>query len=56
MLLFTSREGSGTVVECLLRDRGVAGSSLVVSLIKAHYSLLSTGSIQKDLFTLLKNC
>ena len=53
-LLFTSREGSGSVVECLTLDRGFAGSSLV-SLSKAHYSLLSTGSIPGDPFTLLKN-
>ena len=43
------RERSGTVVECLTRDRGAAGSSLtgvtaLWSLSKTHLSLLSTGS------------
>ena len=40
------------MVECLTRDRGAAGSSLigitVVSLSRTHLSLLSTGSTQGD--------
>ena len=47
-------ECSRSVVECLTRDRGAAGSSLtgvtaLWSLSKTHLSLLSTGSTQKDL-------
>ena len=46
----TSRERSGSVVECLTRDRGAAGSSLTGgSLSKTHLSQLSTGSTQEDL-------
>ena len=46
-------ERSGSVVECLTRDRGVAGSNLtdvtaLWSLNKTHFSLLSTGSTQED--------
>ena len=49
----TSWEPSGSVVECLTRDRGAAGSSLtgIIALwylSKAHLSLLSTGSTQED--------
>ena len=44
---------SGSVVECLTRDWGAAGSSLtgvtaLWSLSKTHLSLLSTGSTQED--------
>ena len=51
--LWLYREHSGSVVECLTRDRGAVGSSLhrhhcVVSLSKTHVSLLSTGSTQED--------
>ena len=47
------REHSGSVVECLTRDRGAAGSSLtdvtaLWSLSKTHLSLLSTVSTQED--------
>ena len=42
-------ERGGSVVECLNRDRGVAGSSiLIVSWSKTHYPLLSTGLTQED--------
>ena len=46
------RERSGSVVECLTRDRGASGSSLtgvtaLWSLSKTHLSLLSTGSTQE---------
>ena len=46
-------ERSGSVVECLTRDRGAAGSSLtgvtaLLSLSKTHLSKLSTGSTQED--------
>ena len=46
-------ERSGSVVECLTRDRGAAGSSLtgvtaLWSLSKTHLSSLSTGSTQED--------
>ena len=46
-------ERSGSVVECLTRDRGVAGSSLtgvtaLWSLSKTHLSQLSTGLTQED--------
>ena len=46
-------ERSGSVVECLTRDRGAAGSSLtgvnaLWSLSKTHLSELSTGSTQED--------
>ena len=46
-------ERSGSVVECLTRDREAAGSSLtgchcVVSLSNTHLSKLSTGSTQED--------
>ena len=49
----THRERSGSVVECLTRDRRAAGSSLtgvtaLWSLSKTHLSLLSTGSTQED--------
>ena len=45
-------ERSGSVVECLTRDLGAAGSSLtgvtaLWSLSKAHLSQLSTGSTQE---------
>ena len=48
-----SMERSGSVVECLTRDRGAAGSSLtgftaLWSLSKTHLSSLSTGSTQED--------
>ena len=48
-VLLSSQERSGSVVECLTRDRGVAGSSLTCdtalwSLSKTHLSRLSTGS------------
>ena len=51
---FMSRERSGSVVECLTRDRGAAGLSLtgvtaLWSLSKTHLSQLSTGSTQEDL-------
>ena len=51
---FIDRERSGSVVECLTRDRGAAGSSLtgvtaLWSLSKTHLSYLSTGSSQEDL-------
>ena len=47
------RERSGSVVECLTRDRGAAGSSLIGvtalwSLSKTHLFYLSTGSTQED--------
>ena len=47
------RERSGSVVECLTRDRRAAGSSLtgvtaLWSLSKTHLSQLSTGSTQED--------
>ena len=47
------RERSGSVVECLTRDRRAAGSSLtgvtpLWSLSKTHLSWLSTGSTQED--------
>ena len=47
------RERSGSVVECLTRDRGAAGSSLtgftaLWSLSKTHLCQLSTGSTQED--------
>ena len=46
-------ERSGSVVECLTRDRGAAGSSLTCvtmfwSLSKTHLSQLSTGLTQED--------
>ena len=46
-------ERSGSVVECLTRDRRAAGSSLtgvtaLWSLSKTHLSKLSTGSTQED--------
>ena len=46
-------ERSGSVVECLTRDRRAAGSSLtgvtaLWSLSKTHLSQLSTGSTQED--------
>ena len=45
-------EHSGSVVECLTRDRGAAGLSLTIvtvlwSLSKTHLSKLSTGSTQE---------
>ena len=50
-----SRESSGSVVECLTRDRGVVrfqphGRHCVVSLSssKTHLSLLRTGSTQEE--------
>ena len=47
------RERSGSVVECLTRDRRAGGSSLtgvtaLWSLSKTHLSWLSTGSTQED--------
>ena len=47
------RERSGSVVECLTRDRGTAGSSPIGvtslwSLSKTPLSLLSTGSTEED--------
>ena len=44
------RERSGSVVECLTRDRGAAGSSLTAlwCLSKTHLSKLSTGSTKED--------
>ena len=47
------RERSGSVVECLTRDRRAAGSSLtdvtaLWSLSKTHLSYFSTGSTQED--------
>ena len=52
-LLKFSRGRSGSVVDCLTRDRGAAGSSLtgvaaLWSLSKTHLSKLSTGSTQED--------
>ena len=46
-------EPSGSVVECLTRDRGAVGSSLtgftaLWSLSKTHLSELSTGLTQED--------
>ena len=51
----TPRERSGSVVECLTRDRRAAGLSLtgvtaLWSLSKTHLSYLSTGSTQEDPF------
>ena len=53
--MFTNQDGerSGSVVECLTRDREAAGSSLISvtalwSLSKTHLSLLITGSTQED--------
>ena len=51
---FSFRDCSGSVVECLTRDRGVCVFEpqrlhCVVSLSKKHLSLLSTGSTQEDL-------
>ena len=48
-----SRERSGSVVDCLTRDRGAAGSSLtdvtaLWTLSKTHLSKLSTGSTHGD--------
>ena len=48
-----NRERSGSVVECLTRDRRAVGSSLtgvtaLWSLSKTHLSQLSTGSTQED--------
>ena len=48
------REGSGSVLECLTWDRGVAGSSLTGVTVLCPWArqtntLLSTGSTQKDL-------
>ena len=44
-------ERSGSVVECLTQDRGVAGLSLIEGAAMypsaRHYLLLSTGSIQE---------
>ena len=50
---FTKGERSGSVVECLTRDRGALGSSLtgvtsLWSLSKTHLSLLCTGPTQED--------
>ena len=47
------RERSGSVVECLTRDRRATGSSLtgvtaLWSLSKTHLSQLSTGSTQEE--------
>ena len=47
------REHSGSMVECLTRDRGAAGSSLtgitaLWSLSKTHLTQLSTGLTQED--------
>ena len=47
------RERSGSVVECLTRDRRAAGSSLTCVtglwfVSKTHLSQLSTGSTQED--------
>ena len=46
-------ERSGSVIECLTRDRGIADSSLtgviaLWSLSKTHLSRLSTGLTQED--------
>ena len=54
MFIFIYRERSGSVVECLTRDKRAAGSSLtgvtvLWSLSKTHLSYLSTGSTQEDL-------
>ena len=51
--MILARERSGSVVECLTRDRRAAGSSLtgvtaLWSLSKTHLSKLSTGSTQED--------
>ena len=51
--ILSPRERSGSVVECLTRDRRAAGSSLtgvtaLWSLNKTHLSQLSTGSTQED--------
>ena len=50
---YDTRERSGSVVECLTRDRGAGGSSLtgitvLWSLSKTNLSQLSTGSTQED--------
>ena len=49
----SSREHSGSVVDCLNQDRGAPGSvphpsHCIVSLSKTHLSLLSTGSTKED--------
>ena len=55
LIIKVSEEGSGSVVECLTRDRGVAGSSLTSVL--EQDTLLSTGSIQEDSSDITeKNC
>ena len=53
LYLLSITYGSAVVVECLTRDRGVAGSSLtgvtaLWSFSKTHFSWLSTGSTQED--------
>ena len=52
-LIVVCRERSGSVDECLTRDRRAAGSSLtgvtaLWSLSKTHLSQLSTGSTQEE--------
>ena len=53
ILKLLSRERSGSVVECLTRDREATGSSLTCvtalwSLSKTHLSWFSTGSTKED--------
>ena len=43
LFYFVDAELSGSVIECLTRDQGVAGSSLIGTLSKTLYPLLSTG-------------
>ena len=53
--LIASWECSGSVVECLSRDLGVAGS-ILTSVTALCTLILHTGSTQEDPLTLLKNC
>ena len=53
-LQISGRERSGSVVECLTRDRGATGLILtgvtaLWSLSKTHISSISTGSTQEDM-------
>ena len=51
------RENSGSVEDCLARDRGFEPHPrhCVVSLSKTHLSMLSTGSTQQDITEKLLN-
>ena len=46
--IFVGSAISGSVVECLTRDGGVAGSSLTGITALTHQSSLSTGSTRED--------